>query len=411
MLWGRRRWFHDLADLSNSDAVSTGLQALPSEVLLMIALQLPLSDAASFALVDHRLSVLIGPTSWPRLRTGHREQFLSTLARDLPSWFYCHSCSYLHPCDRIRPPGPFNQPSKPLICFEDSLVHQLSQFVHFPGTLSFYTFNFHHLHLVMLRHYLGPRYGISTNQLSFVQVSELDEIEPGVRMKTLTSVEARVCPRPARLCLRIQTWAVMHTEILDLALERSKCLCVCRHLVAEKGELSRMIESSLDEYSTRLEKPREAGQHVCHHCNVVFQLQVLKTVRDGLAIVITKWLDLGSGLTPMDPKWRILADRVRDGDQEQEQASQAKNCRMDFEKEEGMMQQALTLRNASYLNDQWYKGRMWKLCCGDWILQADQHMRLPHWSDMLLLSLGLLAFGLLALMLCEVVGGVSSYKI
>lgn len=337
----------------------------------MIALQLPLSDATSFALVNCRLSTLIGHPYWPRLRTsavktGHREQFLSTLARDLPSWFYCHSCSRLHPRDRIRPPGPFNRPSKPLMCFENSFEHQLSQYMHVSRRLTFYKFNFHHLQLVMLRHYLGPSYGISANQLSYMQVSGFNEREPGVRMTTLTSVEARVCPRPARLCLRIQTWAVMHTKVLDSALERSQCLCVCDHLVAEKGELFRLIESSLGEYSRRSKKLREAGQHMCHHCNFDFQLQVLDTVSDGLAIVITKWLDLGLGLTPMDPKWRILADRFQDGDHQQEQASQAEVCRLEFEKEEGMMQQALTLHNASYLNDQRYKGTMWKYC-GEWI--------------------------------------------
>ena len=121
LLWARQRSVHDLADLNNSDAVSTSLRALPSEVLLMIALQLPLSDAASFALVNHGLSALVGPTFWPRLRksavaTGYREQFLSTLALDIPSWFYCYSCSHLHPRDRVGPPSPLNRPSKPLLC-------------------------------------------------------------------------------------------------------------------------------------------------------------------------------------------------------------------------------------------------------------------------------------------------------
>ncbi|KAK0517093.1 hypothetical protein JMJ35_000248 [Cladonia borealis] len=118
LLWSRQRSVHDLVEANHPDATASGLQNLPSELLQMIALHLPLADAASFALVDCRLSMLIGPPYWPRLRasaviTGHREQFLSTLARDLPSWFYCHSCSRLHPRDRIRPPGPFNQPSKP----------------------------------------------------------------------------------------------------------------------------------------------------------------------------------------------------------------------------------------------------------------------------------------------------------
>ena len=259
LLWSRHRSVNDLADANQPDATASCLRTLPSELLQMIALQLSLSDAASFALINCRLSMLIGPTYWHRLRTsaviqGHREQFLSTLARDLPSWFYCHSCSHLHPRDRVGPPGPFNQPSKPLWCVQRD---DLGPYVHVNGGFSCYRFNFHHLQLVMLRHYLGPGYGISTDELSFIQVSESRESEPRDRITTLLSVEARVCEKPARLRLRLQTWAVLHTRLPDLALERSKCVWVCHHLVADEGEMFQLIESSLDEYSTRSERPRE----------------------------------------------------------------------------------------------------------------------------------------------------------
>lgn len=165
-----------------------------------------------------------------------------------------------------------------------------------------------------------------------------------------------------------------------------------------------LIESSLDEYSTRSERPRGPKCHRCRRCNFVFQLEVSDTVNDGLAIVVTKWLDLGSGLTPMDPKWRILASAFQNGDNRNEQVREAEQCRRDFEKQEAMMQQAVTLRNASYLNDQRYKDTMSKWSCGVWILQAGQ--RVHHWSDILLLSLGLLG-----LMVCAVIGWRSSYKV
>lgn len=399
LLWFRHRSVNDLADANQPDATASCLRTLPSELLQMIALQLSLSDAASFALINRRLSMLIGPTYWPRLRTsaviqGHREQFLNTLARDLPSWFYCHSCSHLHPRDRVGPPGPFNQPSKPLWCLQTNSGGDLWPYVHVYS----YTFNFHHLQLVMLRHYLGPGYGISTDELSFIQVSESGKSEPRGRITTLLSVEARVCGKPARLCLRLQTWAVLHTRLPDLALERSKCVWVCHHLVADEGEMFQLIESSLNENSTRSERPREPKCHRCRRCNFNFQLEVLDTVSDGLAIVITKWLDLGSGLTPMDPKWRILASAFQDGENRNEQVSEAEKCKTDFEKEEGMMQQAVTLRNASYLSDQRYKNTMSKWLFGEWTLQAGQRMHLCHWSDILLLSLGLLG-----LMLCAVI--------
>ena len=377
----------------------------------MIALQLPLSDAASFASVNHRLSVLIGPTYWPRLcktavATGHREQFLSTLARDLPSWFYCHSCSHLHPRDRVGPPGPLNQPSKRLPCFPTSSYAPLSLLMHVSGGIFFYSFTFHHLQLAMLRHHLGSGYGISTNELSFISVDDFGESEPGGKITALLSVDARVCAQPARLCLRIQTWAVLHTRDQDMALEKSKCVWVCCHSATNNDELLQLIRLSLDEHSTRAEKTQRPNFLKCRSCNFVSQLEVLDTVSDGLAVVITKWLDLGSGLTPMDPKWRIFAAAFQVGHQESEEAGEAEQCMMDFEKEEELGQQALTARNASYLIDQRYKNIISKRFYGVWILkQADQRMHSYHWLDILFLSLGLLWT-----ILCAVIGWKNSCK-
>ena len=379
----------------------------------MIALQLPLSDAASFALVDHKLSVLIGPTSWPRLRksavaTGHREQFLSTLSLDIPSWFYCHSCSHLHPRDRVGPPGPWKRPFKRLLCCSTNSEDLLSQYTPFG---SFYSFTFHHLQLVMLRHYRGPGYGISTNELSFLQVEDFGENLPRGKITTLLSVDARVCAQPARLCLRLQTWAVLHTRNQDLALEKSKCVSVCRHLMANYGEIAQLIESSLDEYSKRAQKPQGPNLRRCRYCKFSYQLQVLDTVSHGLAVVITKWLDLGSGLTPMDPKWSGFAATSLVSDQESEQAGEAENGMMDFEKEEGMVQQALTTRNASYLIDQRYKDTMSKWYREVYILQAGQRMNLYHRLEILFSSYSLeirfLFLGLWCTMHCAVFGGMS----
>ncbi len=54
--------------------------------------------------------------------------------------------------------------------------------------------------------------------------------------------------------------------------------------------------------------------------------------------------------------------------QESEQAGEAEKYMMDFEKEEGMVQQALTTRNASYLIDQRCKDTISDRCCGAWTL-------------------------------------------
>ena len=251
--------------------------------------------------------------------------------------------------------------------------------MHVSRRRSYYSFTFHHLQLAMLRHHLGPGYGISTNELSFMQIDEFGGSKRGGRITALLSVDARVCAQPARLCLRLQTWAVLHTRDLDLALEKSKCVWVCRHLMATNGEMFQLVGSSLNKYSTRAEKPQRPKFLRCHYCKIVFQLEVLDTVSDGLAVVITKWLDLGSGLTPMDPKWRVFAAAFLVGHQGIEQAAETEKCMMDFEKEERMAQQALTTRNASYLIDQRYKDTpISQRFCGVWILQADQRMHCYH---------------------------------
>ena len=355
----------------------------------MIALQLPLPDAANFALVNRILSIVILPNCWPRLRTGvvipgHREQFLSTFARDLPSWFYCHSCSHLHPLNRIRSPGPFDEPSHPLWC--QKVPNEGSFYPYLDGAFPYYRILFHHLQLVMRRHYLGPGYGISTDDLSFVQVSELGECELWEQRTTLFSVEARVCTEPARLGLHIQRWVVLHTNALELAVERAKCVEVCIHHSAEESETFQLIMSSLDEYLT--EGPREPKRRVCRKCKFIYQLEVLDTGSDGLAIVITKWLDLGSGLTPLDQRWRLFTEFPHEDDGANH-ADDADRCRLEFEKGGGLKQHVITLRNASYLSKQQYRQTMNNISAGVWILQAGRRRVMYDWIVILhLLLLG-----------------------
>ena len=353
----------------------------------MIAFELPLPDAANFALVNRRLSMLIGPTYWPRLRTrsiivpgGSREQFLDTLTRDLPSWFYCHSCSRLHPPDRIDIPGPLDELSTSL-CPTAGLFYPYSD-----GAYPDYRLYFHHLQLVMRRHYLGPGYGISTDDLSFVRVNELGESELGDRRTTLLSVEARVCTEPARLSLHIQRWTVLHTNVLELAVERAKCVGVCIHHSAEEGEIFQLARSSLEEYLTRSEGSREPKRRGCDQCKFVYQLEILDTGSDGLAIVITKWLDLGSGLTPLDPKWRFH-DLLTEEDDGLDYAGDSERCRVDFEKEGGLTHHGITLRNASHLSEQQYRKTMNKMFARKWILQARRRRNMCDWSAILTLSL------------------------
>ena len=195
---------------------------------------------------------------------------------------------------------------------------------------------------------------------------------------------------------------------------------ICRHLSNGEPEMLQLIELSLHEYLTRSERLREVKFHHCRLCNLLFQLEILDTTSDGLAIVITKWLDLGSGLIPLDCKWTSpsAAFTIPDGRQwtingnqlwlleqtgKTKPISKTKRCGLDFEKNEGLTEQPITLRNASYLVNQKHRSIMnqplssimyqrfglilGKSLSGERFLIAGRPRRLYYWSDILFLFL------------------------
>lgn len=146
-VWSRHRSFREQTGVAYAKSPTSYLQTLPPELIQMIAFQLSLSDAANLTLVNRKFSLIIAPTYWLRLRTTaatprQRERFLTTLTRDLPAWLYCYSCSHLHPCDRIGPPGPRKQPSKPLSCVQSKNEDSHLQYAEVYGNFSCYTFTF-----------------------------------------------------------------------------------------------------------------------------------------------------------------------------------------------------------------------------------------------------------------------------
>ena len=165
----------------------------------------------------------------------------------------------------------------------------------------------------------------------------------------------------------------MHTNVLELAVERAQCVGVCYHHNAEEGEFSQLIRSSLNEYLTRSEGAQDPKRRICPRCKFDYQLEVLDTDNDSLAIVITRWLDLGSGLTPLDQKWRFHALGL--GGNEIDHAGDAERCRLEFEKEEGLEHHAITLRNASYLSKRRYRKTMNDWYTGVWVLRGGRRRK------------------------------------
>ncbi|KAL1986327.1 hypothetical protein VTN96DRAFT_9565 [Rasamsonia emersonii] len=214
----------------------------------------------------------------------------------------------------------------------------------------------------MRRHYYGPQYGIPLESLSFVEVMCDDE-----GRTTLLSVEARICSEPTSLCLRMQQWAVFRCMERGILLSKFHFVLICDHIgVARRKTIASFI----------MESERTPGAvFKCHFCNIDFQITI-REYDGGLAMVVTKWLDLGSGLTPDDTRWRVHCGR--DWHVEPGALREAGTLRQRFENEFGPSQDLLSHQNESYLSGQNFKKTMnrWGR---RWILQGGRRLRSGRW--------------------------------
>lgn len=376
--------------------------SLPPEILQVIADNLQLSDAISFSLCNRRLSIVFGSKYCTQLDPSHKNalqrfRFLVALARDIPLWFFCHWCSYLHPRDRVGPPGPAHQPETPLSCLKYNFQPNLWPYLSVHEGLSLYNFQLHHLQLAMERHYLGARHGIAAESLSFAEVVESDV--NGVRgpSTTLLSVEARVCAEPSRLCLRIQHWAVLHSQTRDSLLQKLECITICSHLRMHNGiAFPALIESSWDACSIGAGQALNPEVRRCRPCDLDFQLEFQDLGSIGVVLVVTKWLDLGRGLglrptfTEGGSRGSDLRGALLERVEGPSTLCQAGELRSAFEREEGLSQGALYLQNKAHLTDRRYKQTMGRWNVRTWILQAGQPVHsysplpvLPLWPSVL----------------------------
>jgi hypothetical protein len=199
----------------------------------------------------------------------------------------------------------------------------------------------------MKRHHHGPGHGISTESLSFTVVQVSRDEDEAERLTKLSSVEARICPEPVSLCLRIQQWALISSTKRDMMLSKAKFVMISDHITAHTSKISRLIESQVDGRCTELDYRVDPDVRKCRYCNTDFQVEIKEIGHKDLALVITKWIDLGSGSTPMGTRWRDQL--ARDKAAEIGKSSEAGDIRLRFEGNSGLWQDSLSRQKASYL--------------------------------------------------------------
>ena len=367
----------------------TGLTALPPELIRMITDHLSPSETACLALCNRLLIAVLGTEVLSALQPGaaeeeedgeeegDREKFLMTLTRDLPTQYFCHECSRLHLQVSAGPPGPALQPRRRLPCVASPRICELSSRLeaHPPSGGCRYLLDFSHVQLAMKRHRHGPTHGVSTKSLAYVEVYAPNKNQDTVPMTTLLSVEARIYPEPEHFCLRIQQWAVSKYADPDRLLSAVNFIRICCHVINLDFAISDLIWNKLEPHCSTIKGTVSSDVLRCNVCMLDYQVELRIFGDEGLAMVITKWLDLGAGLTPKDIRWDYFrADRCKRAIPEG-----PGKVRLRFESVPGLPQEALSARNASYLADERFKKVLDCWHGETWILQAGE--RLPFMEN------------------------------
>jgi hypothetical protein len=216
---------------------------------------------------------------------------------------------------------------------------------------SVYRLRFQHLQLAMARHRQGPPCGIPLEELA------VTEIQTDSDSTVLMSVEPRIISE--ELYLRIQQWYVVKPGVsLEMNMHFRTEQLVCSHLEMASGDGQRLVDCKLSHH-------RSAGGQQCDPeclpsflrctvCDIEFETTRRELSGGQTALCITKWLNLGSGESPQDPKWRRSCDLYVRGRQLRPrlvEANRNDGVAAFFEAQDGKKYELLAQEHASILED------------------------------------------------------------
>ncbi|KAJ6015971.1 hypothetical protein N7540_010562 [Penicillium herquei] len=343
------------------------LAELPTEMILCISDFLPLIDLICFSLCNHRLRAIIqrktGECQWTPTHDD-KLVFLTRLERDSPAYFACDVCNVLHQFDGSESfglSGTCNQQTCQLPCVQSgkwfSVPFVMDAHMRFDHSLC--RLSFLQIKLAMRRFYYGPSAGISTDSLSYTQVRDYGErFLVDSESLWLFSIEATICPKPLGLYIRMQDIVMVKCwkDLFYLTYpNRSPIYAfrLCRHMrfyqyialwVASflRGEATNEIRSS---------------EERCARCDVDYHVKAFE-FDSHPTIIVTRWLNLGVGLTRDDPSWKLQACPYWRTDEELLEIKENVSPRLCFETMGFRSLEELNSHNLKYLRDEKYKEKM-----------------------------------------------------
>lgn len=320
---------------------SNTFERLPSELILSITEFLSFIDTTVLSLSHPRFyRIFLQYSKW---RTGEvkndRFLVLNRWQRDLPDYFACDVCKVFHKCDdgsdSFGLSGLPHERTCLLPCVQNGRWFQCDLILRTHATLdhSAYRFSYLQLKLAMKRSYYGSNSGVRSEFLAFTQIQhhqDPDRPKSGISSDSLAftqirhhqdphfpdrpfrislfAIETKIFPFTHRLYIRMQDIFLLRS-INDL----SRCriprygselyaIELCRH----KGFLSLIIEMENIWDLDKIDSLQDGEQLVypmhCPFCPSDMEI-CFKNLDGRIAMTLTRWIYLGSGLTMDDGIW------------------------------------------------------------------------------------------------------------
>lgn len=313
----------------------TVLTDLPLELLTMISCHLSPIDVACLALGNHHLLYCFGVTAFKGFSNGRsrtptptddaRIELLSRLSRDLPQYYLCFICLRLHLWKNVERPTIWSPRLRHRLCdleilLDCELTSELPLSCY--PSFSHYDFHFVHLQLAMRRFYHGPEFGIPVESLLYTEVGaaqvcskdcllpksptrQMPDKDPqkGI-MLTLFSAEARICSTPPGLCIRTQDIGVVTRQHASWIWPDRTLIYICKHTNTFNTSLRNILASQIKRFCSTTSTSVPAEQGSCNRCNTCWQMEIRDLDDTRASITLTRWIDLGPGLSTDDVDWK-----------------------------------------------------------------------------------------------------------
>lgn len=383
------------------------LSDLPVEILLWIAELLSPASSTCLALCNRRLMSVFAAGGLLKHRlqkgepgdlTNERPIFLTRLSFDIPAYYVCSICLQLHLWRTFPLPALFRYTK----CFHLTNGHDRYWWLGRPvaklmwPSRPLYEFHFTHLQLAMRRFYHGPKYGVSTDSLFYVEVTASpcdDTTSPSQKVSAstpeeravsgiktvLSSFEARICPTAPSLCLRVQVWSVVKRQNASALSPEKDYVWFCGHIKIEHPNSSDHVRFHISAYCSG--SPKAAEYWKCSKCNTEWRIEMRDFGGQEVSLIMTRWFDLRAGLSPQDPRWRSHVKIPSQWDVAAEDIVDSSRLRFETSLAEGgksetLSDEELYSRNASLLKGRRYMDVMEKISgASEWCMRPDSPRR------------------------------------